>query len=533
MGDELLLNPCGENISLLSIPVGAPVEVLVADGLPCDSGSTKVKKNSPWPTDLDAEEAQVNEHQQQNCTEKEPDAGRGSGAATESGSCPAENSWSESNFLKFLITNFDESVLQYLDKESRDAVKKQTEIDDEKEFKRIKAAIENRVLQILLSQGSMTSPPNIGFFRQIVGTLANRYPYMFLSDPTKTVQGLTIRKFVSKGAGGVIGVSSLPKAMRQKFSRLLEDKNGIVREKKRALPDGAAETVVPKKKKKVYGVASDKYYVAATEDKENFIAELQHMETIEDREELFSRNRKDIQHILSTSTDMFSAVPHFFSSITHAEAHFEWLTGKNIARNINSELPRQLKLLRAVVLHMCPTTEFRLQLKLSQLKGGQLNASYIPEYVCLLRQLNFEWHQSRGGLFRYPGEHEPNSPHIFCSEGTETLRFDVHSEKKKIFANLNFNESVAAFFYVTFVGNLEYPQEGEAVAVWLQRKVAGINLEGRLPVPTCNSLVKNLFTLLLIQVSSYKHGFLQSMLKFNLRIKKIFGGPRSASFKFI
>jgi hypothetical protein len=37
---------------------------------------------------------------------------------------------------------------------------------------------------------------------------------------------------------------------------------------------------------------------------------------------------------------------------------------------------------------------------------------------------------------------------------------------------------VAAFFHVAFVGNLRYPDEAEAVAIWLQRKVAGINEPG-------------------------------------------------------
>jgi hypothetical protein len=57
-------------------------------------------------------------------------------------------------------------------------------------------------------------------------------------------------------------------------------------------------------------------------------------------------------------------------------------------------------------------------------------------------------------------------------------RFEVHSEQKAFFKDLNFHEAVAAFFHVAFVGNLRYPDEAEAVAIWLQRKVAGINEPG-------------------------------------------------------
>jgi hypothetical protein len=120
-----------------------------------------------------------------------------------------------------------------------------------------------------------------------------------------------------------------------------------------------------------------------------------------------------------------------------------------------------------------------LKLEIAKIKGTELNGSYVPEYVCLLRQLNHEWHKTSGGLFRYPAEDEPTSPHIYCGKGEETLKFDICAEHKTIYSDLNFNDALAAFFYVAFIGNLEYPAKGEAVAVWLQRKIAGINFEGK------------------------------------------------------
>jgi hypothetical protein len=57
-------------------------------------------------------------------------------------------------------------------------------------------------------------------------------------------------------------------------------------------------------------------------------------------------------------------------------------------------------------------------------------------------------------------------------------RFEVHAEGKAFLVGLNFNEALAGFFHLSFVGNLRYPEDGEAVAVWLQRKVAGIDERG-------------------------------------------------------
>jgi len=128
---------------------------------------------------------------------------------------------------------------------------------------------------------------------------------------------------------------------------------------------------------------------------------------------------------------------------------------------------------------MCPTKEFALHLEIAMLKGIELNGSHIPEFVCLLRQLNSEWHKKAGGLFRFPTEPEDdNSPHFFCPHGPASVKFDVHVEQKKIFSDLNFSEALRAFFAITHIGNIHYPEAGEAVAILLQRKLAGINAEG-------------------------------------------------------
>jgi hypothetical protein len=381
------------------------------------------------------------------------------------------------DFLRFLINNFDDQVLNFLDQDAKRAILQQKKISDEKEFKRVKLAIESRVLDLLLKKGNMSGTPSAGFFRKIVGVLATRYSYMFLDDPKVTVQGITVRKFSGKGTGGIGGISALPKVLRQKFSRMLEDKAGVV--KRREAPDDTDEQQARRKKRKVYGVSSERYYIAGTADNRTFLSDLDNMDSTEKREQFFCRHRENVQHILSTSVDLLRCVPGFFSHLSHINTHFEWLTGKNLVANIEKELPRQFRLLKGVVVHMCPTKEFQLSLEIAKIKGAERNGTYIPELICLLRELNMLWHKNRGGLLRYPSEPESNSPHIFCRHGLDGLQFDLHVEQKQVFSALNFTEVLAAFFCLAFIGNLHYPEEAEAVAVLLQRKVAGINDEGK------------------------------------------------------
>jgi hypothetical protein len=144
--------------------------------------------------------------------------------------------------------------LNFLDKSSREAVREQKTFALEKDFKKVKLSIESRVLVFSL--------------RQVVGVLANQYPYMFLDDPMLTVQGITVRPFRGKGTGGVTGVSSLPKALQQKFTRMLDVKHGVVKKKKRKLPDENSERRVPTKKRKVYGVQGEKFYLTGTDQLE-------------------------------------------------------------------------------------------------------------------------------------------------------------------------------------------------------------------------------------------------------------------------
>jgi hypothetical protein len=402
-----------------------------------------------------------------------------SGTATTSPPSTADEDNLKGEFVKKLIKNFDVMVVNFVDKATRDAILQQTEFTDEKEFSRVKLAIENRILDLLVKESHLTTVPPVSFFREVVGILSNRYPYMFLEDPTVTVQGQRIRQFTGKGTGGLFGVKSLPKSLQQKFSRMLESKLGVVKKKKRDLPDENSQVKVPKRKKRVYGITSDKFNAEKTEDLDTFLGEVENVASTEEREAIFAHHRKDLQHKLVNSKNLFTAVPGFFDSLSHAENHFVWLTGKDIAKNIENDLSRQFKIVQCVVKEMCTTKEFRLNLEIAKLKGTEENGSIIPEFICLLRQLNVEWHQTAGGLFRFPADPDDNSPHIFCPDGVGTVKFDVHVESRKAYVDLNFSEALRAFFSVCFIWNYHYPEAGEAVAILLQRKLAGFNAEGK------------------------------------------------------
>jgi hypothetical protein len=192
----------------------------------------------------------------------------------------------------------------------------------------------------------------------------------------------------------------------------------------------------------VYGITSDKFNAEKTEDLDTFLGEVENVASTEEREAIFAHHRKDLQHKLVNSKNLFTAVPGFFDSLSHAENHFVWLTGKDIAKNIENDLSRQFKIVQCVVKEMCTTKEFRLNLEIAKLKGTEENGSIIPEFICLLRQLNVEWHQTAGGLFRFPADPDDNSPHIFCPDGVGTVKFDVHVESRKAHVDLNFSEAL-------------------------------------------------------------------------------------------
>jgi hypothetical protein len=61
------------------------------------------------------------------------------------------------------------------------------------------------------------------------------------------------------------------------------------------------------------------------------------------------------------------------------------------------------------------------------------------------------------------------------------VKFHLNVDNEKVFTDLNFSEAIQALFSVAFIGNIHYPEIGEAVAIllkknWLGRMVKVNNL---------------------------------------------------------
>jgi hypothetical protein len=297
------------------------------------------------------------------------------------------------NILKLLVEKFDENVTQHLDKLSKAAIEGQERIEDARTFAHVKRAIEERILDMLLLYTDNKTVPNLDFFKKVVNTLANKYPYMFLEDPTKIVDGVPLRIFNQRGTGGISGVDFIPKSLSQKYRRIIDKKNSL----KKAGAEGDKENQHeggdsrPKKRKlpQVYGVDKTRFYPSEQLPMEdNLVDFLENMSSKDDREAAFTANRSSVQKLLTTSNDMHSAVPGFFQNPVHCEKHFQWLTGYCIVRKIEEEIPRQFQHLKFVLQHWCPTKDFALKAEAAKLKCDAHDGSKVPEYLFLLRELS-------------------------------------------------------------------------------------------------------------------------------------------------
>jgi hypothetical protein len=146
--------------------------------------------------------------------------------------------------------------------------------------------------------------PSASFFRQLVGILANNYPYMFLGDPTVTVQGMQVPHFHGNGTGGLTGISSFPKTLQQKFSRMLESKHGLVK-KKRDLPDENSEAKVSKKRSNF--IVSGWTGIMLTSLR-NIPRRGRVVTSTEERESIFCDHKTDLQHKLVNSVNIYSVL---------------------------------------------------------------------------------------------------------------------------------------------------------------------------------------------------------------------------------
>lgn len=110
-------------------------------------------------------------------------------------------------FLNTLSVEFNEKIISFLDKKTREAFELQSPIEDPHEFAHVKSSITHRVIDLLLEHydGEGTAPLRV--FENIITILAAKYPYMFAEDPFVIVNGEKIRRFNERGTGGYNGLA--------------------------------------------------------------------------------------------------------------------------------------------------------------------------------------------------------------------------------------------------------------------------------------------------------------------------------------
>jgi hypothetical protein len=112
-------------------------------------------------------------------------------------------------FIMTLIVNFQDKIVAHLDRASQEAILNQLEIEDERKFASVKYAVTDRVINLLMEMSDGQSVPGKNFFENIVDVLGTKYPAMFARDPTKVVGGVIVRKFSTRGTGGVNGIKGI------------------------------------------------------------------------------------------------------------------------------------------------------------------------------------------------------------------------------------------------------------------------------------------------------------------------------------
>jgi len=236
----------------------------------------------------------------------------------------------------------------------------------------------------------------------------------------------------------------------------------------------------PRKKKILVGVHRHLFYPSRSGDPDTLLEGIGKLDSTDAiaREALYSGHRDTIQRLFTCSANICTTVPGFFDDPSHCRNHFEYLAGMSLQKNVEEELEIQMGHVKKVVKVWCRTEGAKKRMESADLLSKELQGSKVPQYVCHLRELTLVWYKKLGGFIRFPGEEEKGGPHIVCHETTVGLRFDIHSEQKKVLGNLSFPTALATFFHIVFIGQLKYPADNEAVAILLQRRLAKIDEEG-------------------------------------------------------
>lgn len=332
-----------------------------------------------------------------------------------------------------------------------------------------------------------TKTPSEGFFRTVVDILGDHYSYVYKSDPVVEVSpGVHIKKFPFRGTGGPNGLKNLPKVMRQAYKRLQtasqkEPDSGLCSQPPQPTTQEMGSRHSRKRQPHVPGVDQDRFYATAKRPKLEFLKEAEGCAEFVEQELLFEQDKETVQDLLRNSVNLSEAIPNFFADCRHIQRQYEWVTRKSILENIAQQLSPQLEFLKKVLLRWRPTQDFHNRIETAKLKSDENNSNPAYVHICLLRELNHYWEETRCGLLRYSTE-EPldSSPHIVISEDRDGISFGIWAEGESIIGGLTLTNAVAVLFHLSFVVSLKYPKKGDSVAVWLQRKVAGIGCEGEI-----------------------------------------------------
>jgi hypothetical protein len=109
-------------------------------------------------------------------------------------------------FLEMLVIDFNGCVVSHLDSFSKAAVQEQIVLVDPAKFAKVKSAVVERVIDLLVQHGDSQTVPGTKFFDNVVDVLGTKYPAVFGQDPTILVNGERVRLFHSRGTGGLNGI---------------------------------------------------------------------------------------------------------------------------------------------------------------------------------------------------------------------------------------------------------------------------------------------------------------------------------------
>jgi hypothetical protein len=195
---------------------------------------------------------------------------------------------------------------------------------------------------------------------------------MYSADPVKVLpNGLRVRRFASRGTGGVNGVKSVPNVLLQKYRRIFNGPpaltksaagGGGIKRKCTGSPQaknspGAGGTV--RKKRRLYAVSKSRFFAEGSVDALRSALAACAVADYAGREAVFAAHREAVQTLLraikecapESYSNWLESVPSgFWADVLHCGHQLEWLmAGLSVVESIRTEVHNQFRCLRAVL----------------------------------------------------------------------------------------------------------------------------------------------------------------------------------------